>query len=217
MSESEVTETEVETTTEETSDEVETEEQTGPQRDPMLAAGDTPEFKWYIMKTLSNFEHKVCKALRERIINHKMTESFSDIMVPEETVTTHANGKKRTIKKKIFPGYVLVKMIMNDSTWHLVQDTDKVTGFVGGTKNKPAPISEEEAAYMTQQVQEGFKSKGTMNFVEGDSVKVLEGPFKTFVGVIESVSDKGKLKVQISIFGRQTPVELDFTQVEKAN
>lgn len=186
--------------------------------DVQLAKGDTPEFKWYIAKAQTGQENKVTKSLKERIVNHKMTEFFSDILVPEETVVTTANGKKKTIKKKFFPGYVLIKMIMNDKTWHLVKSTDKITGFIGGTLDKPAPISNEEAAFMTSQMEEGFKKPRTsVNFVEGESVKVIEGPFANFVGTIESVNEKGKVKVNVSIFGRPTPVELDFTQVEKVS
>ena len=183
-----------------------------------LAKGDTPDFKWYIAKAQTGQENKVTKSLKERIVNYKMTDLFSEILVPEETVVTTANGKKKTIKKKFFPGYVLIKMIMNDKTWHLVKSTDKITGFVGGTLDKPAPITNEEAAYMTSQMEDGFKKPRTsVNFSEGESVKVIEGPFANFVGTIEAVSDKGKIKVNVSIFGRPTPVELDFTQVEKVN
>jgi transcriptional antiterminator NusG len=183
-----------------------------------LAKGDTPDFKWYIAKAQTGQENKVTKSLKERIVNYKMTDLFSEILVPEETVVTTANGKKKTIKKKFFPGYVLIKMIMNDKTWHLVKSTDKITGFVGGTLDKPAPITNEEAAYMTSQMEDGFKKPRTsINFSEGESVKVIEGPFANFVGTIEAVSDKGKIKVNVSIFGRPTPVELDFTQVEKVS
>jgi transcriptional antiterminator NusG len=122
------------------------------------------------------------------------------------------------MKKKFFPGYVLIKMIMNDKTWHLVKDTDKITGFIGGTKEKPMPISDEEAATLTNSMTEGFKrSRSVANFSEGDSVKVIEGPFASFVGVVEAISEKGKVKVNVSIFGRPTPVELEFGQVEKVN
>ena len=183
-----------------------------------LAKGDTPDFKWYIAKAQTGQENKVTKSLKERIVNYKMTDLFSEVLVPEETVVTTANGKKKTIKKKFFPGYVLIKMIMNDKTWHLVKSTDKITGFVGGTLDKPAPITNEEAAYMTSQMEDGFKKPRTsINSTEGESVKVIEGPFANFVGTIEAVSDKGKIKVNVSIFGRPTPVELDFTQVEKVS
>ncbi len=182
----------------------------------VLALGDTPDFKWYIVHVLSGFENRVLKTLKERIVNHSMTEYFAEILVPEESVVANVNGKKRTMKKKFFPGYVLVKMIMNDKTWHLVKDTDKITGFIGGTKDKPMPISDEEALSMTASLAEGFKrTRSVANFSEGDSVKVIEGPFASFVGVVENISDKGKVKVQVSIFGRPTPVELEFSQVEK--
>lgn len=182
----------------------------------VLAAGDTPDFKWYIVHVLSGFENRVLKTLKERIVNHGMTEYFAEIMVPEESVVANVNGKKRTMKKKFFPGYVLIKMVMTEKTWHLVKDTDKITGFIGGTKDKPMPISDEEAASMTASLAEGYKrTRSVANFSEGDSVKVIEGPFASFVGVVENISDKGKVKVQVSIFGRPTPVELEFSQVEK--
>ena len=182
----------------------------------VLAVGDTPDFKWYIVHVLSGFENRVLKTLKERIVNHNMTEYFAEIMVPEESVVANVNGKKRTMKKKFFPGYVLIKMIMSEKTWHLVKDTDKITGFIGGTKDKPMPISDEEALAMTASLAEGFKrTRSVANFSEGDSVKVIEGPFTSFVGVVENISDKGKVKVQVSIFGRPTPVELEFSQVEK--
>lgn len=182
----------------------------------VLAIGDSPDFKWYIVHVLSGFENRVLKTLKERIVNHNMTEYFAEIMVPEESVVANVNGKKRTMKKKFFPGYVLIKMIMTEKTWHLVKDTDKITGFIGGTKDKPMPISDEEAASMTASLAEGFKrTRSVANFSEGDSVKVIEGPFASFVGVVENISDKGKVKVQVSIFGRPTPVELEFSQVEK--
>lgn len=183
-----------------------------------FAKGDTPDFKWYIVKTKTGQENKVVKALKERIVSQKLTEFFADIMTPEDTVTSNVNGKKRTIKKKVFPGYVLIKMIMNDGTWHLVKGIDKISGFVGGTSDKPAPISESEAAFMTNQNTKGFKRvKSSIDFSEGETVKVVEGPFSSFVGVVESVGEKGKLRVSVSIFGRPTPVELEFSQVEKVS
>jgi transcriptional antiterminator NusG len=122
------------------------------------------------------------------------------------------------MKKNFFPGSFIIKMVMNDKTWHLVKDTDKITGFIGGTKDKPMPISDEEAASLTNSMADGFKrTRSVANFSEGDSVKVIEGPFASFVGVVEAISEKGKVKVQVSIFGRPTPVELEFSQVEKVN
>lgn len=189
-----------------------------PNKDRDLADGTDPQFKWYIAKAMTGMENKVQKTLKERIMNHKLATYFADIMVPEETVVTNANGKKRKIKKKYFPGYVLIKMIMNEKTWHLVKNTDKITGFVGGTLQEPAPITDEEAAYMLGQMEEGFKKPRTsVNFAEGEVVKVIEGPFASFVGTVEAVNEKGKLRVSVSIFGRPTPVELDFTQVEKTS
>lgn len=187
------------------------------EEDNGLAKGDSPDFKWYVAHVLSGFEGRVSKTLKERILNHNMSEYFSDILIPEETVVSNVNGKKRNIKKKFFPGYVLIKMIMNDNTWHIVKNTDKITGFIGGTPNSPQPISDEEAAAMLGQVQEGFKKpRSATSFSAGDSVKVVEGPFASFVGTVEAVNANGKLKVNVSIFGRPTPVELDDTQVEKA-
>jgi transcriptional antiterminator NusG len=222
--ESSVEETKVEGTTEEKSEEVKaTAEVTenaevDPHADPDLADGSAEGFKWFIAKTLTGQENKISKSLRERVINHKKTEYFSKILVPEETVVTNANGKKRTIKKKFFPGYVLIRMIMNNDTWHLVKDTDKITGFVGGTPTSPQSITDDEAAYMLGQADgPAKKSRSSVNFEEGETVKVIEGPFASFVGTIEAVSDKGKVKVNVSIFGRPTPVELDFSQVEKVS
>jgi transcriptional antiterminator NusG len=184
----------------------------------VLAKGDAPGFKWYIAKAQTGQENKVVKTLKENIMNYKMTEFFSEILVPEESVISMVNGKKKTIKKKFFPGYVLIKMIMNDKTWHLVKNTDKVTGFIGGSSTNPSPIAEEEALRMTAQVEEGFKRpRASISISEGESVKVIEGPFTNFVGTVEAVNEKGKIKVSVSIFGRPTPVELDFTQVEKVS
>tara|TARA_B100000886_G_C20369962_1_gene469057 strand:+ start:135 stop:782 length:648 start_codon:yes stop_codon:yes gene_type:complete len=183
-----------------------------------LSSGTGEDFKWYIAKTATGQENKVSHSLKESIVNHKLTDFFSRILVPEETVVTNSGGKKRTLKKKFFPGYILIKMIMNDRTWHLVKSTDKITGFVGGTVSKPAPISNAEAESMLGQVETGFKRpKSSISFSEGDSVKVIEGPFATFIGTVEAVSDKGKVKVNVSIFGRPTPVELEFNQVEKVD
>lgn len=194
-----------------------TEEETSGEPDNGLAKGDGPDFKWYIVSALSQYEGRVSKTLKERILNLKMTEFFADIVVPEEMVTTNVNGKRRNIKKKFFPGYVLIRMILNKDTWHLVKNTDKITGFVGGTSDNPLPISDEEAAGMMGTSKDsGKKSRSTATYSTGDSVKVVEGPFASFVGTVESVNANGKLKVNVSIFGRPTPVELDDSQVEKA-
>ena len=197
--------------------EANSEAETVEENDNGLAKGDSPDFKWYIAHVLSGFENRVTKTLKERILNHNMAEQFAEIIVPEENVLTSVNGKKRNIKKKFFPGYVMIKMIMSEKAWHLVKDTDKITGFIGGEVGKPVPITDEEAAFMLGQVQDGVKkSRSTTSFSSGDSVKVIEGPFASFVGTVEAVNANGKLKVNVSIFGRPTPVELDDTQVEKA-
>ena len=183
-----------------------------------LAVGDTPDFKWYILKVTSGQENKIVSALKDKIFFHGLQGCFSDILVPEETLTSNLGGKKKTIKRKFFPGYVIVKMIMNQETWHLVHKINKVSGFLGGTKENPLPISEEEAALMTSQIKDGFKkAKSSVSLTEGESVKVIEGPFASFVGTVESISEKGKVKVNVSIFGRPTPVELEFSQIEKVS
>ncbi len=186
--------------------------------DPALASGEGPEFKWYIAKTMTGQENKVSRSLREKIIQLEKATLFSRILVPEETVVSNAGGKKRNIRKKFFPGYILIKMVMNDDTWHLVNSVGKIAGFVGGTPTRPQPISEEEAAYMTNQLGEGaVRSRTSAHFSEGEQVKVVEGPFASFVGTVEAVNEKGRLKVNVLIFGRPTPVELDFAQVEKVS
>ncbi|GAB4009708.1 MAG: transcription termination/antitermination protein NusG [Bdellovibrio sp.] len=184
-----------------------------------LADGKDPSFKWYIVRTLTGQENKVAKSLKERIVNLKKTEFFSDIKVPDETVESFASGKKKSIKKKFFPGYVFVKMVMNDDTWHVVKNTDKITGFVGGTPTKPAPLTDAEAQAMFEQAGDtGLKRTRTVvSFAEGETVKVIEGPFASFIGTVEAVNEKGKVKVNVSIFGRPTPVELDFSQIERVS
>lgn len=198
------------------------EEETSPKKSPLsegLSEGNDDDFKWYVAHALTGHENKVARTLKQNIFNKKLVSEFAEILIPEETVVSNVNGKKRSIKKKFFPGYILLKMKMSDASWHLVKNTDKITGFLGGNKKKPTPISDAEAAEMLGTGAEGgFErpKRTACNFSEGDSVKVTEGPFATFVGTIEAVSEKGKLKVNVSIFGRPTPVELDFTQVEKA-
>jgi transcriptional antiterminator NusG len=197
-------------------DEVEVVENSAESTEAGDAEAKDPRFKWYVIKAMTGMENKVLKLLKERVVNLKMSEYVGDIIVPEEEVQTMVNGKKRRIKKKFFPGYVLINMIMNDNTWHLVQGTDKVTGFVGGTKDKPAAISDEEAAYMLGQAKDGpQKTRTTIDVSQGDSVRVIEGPFKTFIGTVEAVNERGKIRVNVSIFGRATPVDLDFSQIEK--
>lgn len=174
--------------------------------------------QWYVVHAYSGFEKSVMRALKERIERAGMQDQFGEILVPVEEVVEMRGGQKRTSERKFFPGYVLVQMEMNDATWHLVKSTAKVTGFVGGTANKPAPISEREVNAIMQQMQEGVeKPKPKITFEAGEVVRVTDGPFTDFNGTVEEVNyDKSKLRVSVTIFGRPTPVELDFSQVEKA-
>ncbi|MCP5278177.1 MAG: transcription termination/antitermination protein NusG [Thiobacillus sp.] len=174
--------------------------------------------QWYVVHAYSGFEKSVMRALNERIERAGMQESFGQILVPVEEVVEMKGGQKKTTERKFFPGYVLVQMDMNDDSWHLVKSTPKVTGFVGGTANKPAPISEREVQAILQQMQEGVeKPKPKVTFEAGELVRVIDGPFNEFNGTVEEVNyEKSKLRVSVTIFGRATPVELDFSQVEKA-
>jgi transcriptional antiterminator NusG len=172
--------------------------------------------QWYVIHTYSGFEKRAKQNLEERIKNLSKVDLFSDILVPTETVVELVKGKRKTSQRKIFPGYILVKMELNEETWHIVKDTPKITGFAGdGTK--PIPMSEKEIEEILSQMKEGVsKAKPKVSFNVGDSVRVIDGPFVNFVGTIEEVKpDKRKLKALVSIFGRATPVELDFIQVEK--
>jgi transcriptional antiterminator NusG len=173
--------------------------------------------KWYVVHTYSGFENKAKKALEERIKLEELGELFGQIMIPMENVVEMVKGEKRTSKRKFFPGYILVEMELNDRTKHLVKNTPKVTGFLGGDPLNPSPVSEREIKQLTQQVEQGTQApKPKVQFAEGDAVRVIDGPFSNFNGTIEEVqSDKQKVRVQISIFGRATPVTLDFMQVEK--
>jgi len=172
---------------------------------------------WYVVHTYSGYEHKAKAALEERVRALGKQDLFGDILVPAEKVVELVKGRKKTSSRKFFPGYILVNMELNDETWHIVKSTPKVTGFVGGT-TQPAPISETEVREIAQQMEEGaVRPKPKVLFENGEHVKVVDGPFQDFNGVVEEVKpDKGKLRVLISIFGRATPVELDFVQVEKA-
>jgi transcriptional antiterminator NusG len=178
----------------------------------------TPPLKWYILHTFSGFENRVKQALEDVIKKNHLEELITDVILPMENVMEMSKAKgRRTSSRKLFPGYLLVRMALTDDTWHLVKETPKVTGFLG-EKNRPEPISDEEAQRVITQMEEGAKKpKPKFHFDEGDMIKVVEGPFSNFTGVVEEVNeDKGKLKVLISIFGRPTPVELDFIQVDKA-
>ncbi|MFN0317874.1 MAG: transcription termination/antitermination protein NusG [Burkholderiales bacterium] len=174
--------------------------------------------KWYVVHAYSGFEKSVSRALQDRIQRAGMQDSFGQILVPVEEVVEMRAGQKALSERKFFPGYVLVEMEMTDDTWHLVKNTAKVTGFVGGTATKPTPISEKEVQAILHQIKEGVeKPKPKVLFETGEAVRVKEGPFTDFHGNVEEVNyDKNKLRVSVSIFGRSTPVELDFSQVEKA-
>jgi transcription termination/antitermination protein NusG len=174
--------------------------------------------RWYVVHAYSGFEKSVQRALIERIARAGMQDSFGQILVPVEEVVEMKSGQKSISERKFFPGYVLVEMDMNDDSWHLVKSTPKVTGFVGGTATKPTPISEKEVNKIMQQMQEGVeKPRPKVLFEAGEMVRVKDGPFTDFNGTVEEVNyEKSRLRVAVTIFGRATPVELEFAQVEKA-
>ena len=174
--------------------------------------------RWYVVHAFSGFEKQVQRSLLEHIKRAGMEDQFGEILVPTEEVVEMKGGEKRTSERKFFPGYVLVKMEMSDETWHLVKGVPKVSGFIGGSGTKPTPITEKEAAAILQQVQEGVeKPRPKFSFVAGELVRIVDGPFMDFNGSVEDVNyEKSKLRVSVSIFGRLTPVELEFSQVEKA-
>jgi len=182
-----------------------------------LSVAPTGNKRWYVVHAYSGMEKAVERNLRERIERSGMQEKFGRILVPMEEVVELKNGKKSVTERRFFPGYVLVEMEMADDTWHLVKHTSKVTGFVGGAKNRPAPISEAEVMKIVHQMQEGIeKPRPKVEWIVGELVRVKEGPFTDFNGAIEEVNyDKSKVRVSVTIFGRATPVELDFSQVEK--
>ena len=182
----------------------------------LTARKNDPRLKWYVVNAYSGFELKAMKALHERVRQFGLEEFFGDIQVPQETVVELVRGQKKTSNRKFFPGYILVQMIMNEDTWHLVKETPKISGFVGD-KTDPVPMEEDEVRRVLGQIEEGAQSpRSRVKFEEGETVKVVDGPFADFNGTVEEVKpEKGKLKVLISIFGRATPVELDFVQVEK--
>lgn len=172
------------------------------------------DFKWYIVQTQSNKENMVAKALKENIKNNNLSEMFNEVMVPEEETALMVNGKKRMIKKRLFPGYVLVEMNAEDKAISAVKNTKGVLSFVGGTAHRPAAITKEEADEMLRRKESGFKTKTTVLFEKGDKVKVIEGAFASFLGEVDSVNGN-KVVVSVSIFGRPTPLELSHTQIEK--
>jgi transcriptional antiterminator NusG len=172
--------------------------------------------KWYIVHVYSGFENKVKAALEERIASSPHAAKFGEVLVPTEEVVELVKGKRRTSSRKFYPGYILVKMELSDETWHIVNDTAKVTGFLGGRKT-PTPITDEEADRILNRMEAGkLKPQPKYFFEEGDEIRVIDGPFTNFNGTVEEVNpEKGKIKVLVSIFGRSTPVELDFVQVSK--
>ncbi|TXG95998.1 MAG: transcription termination/antitermination protein NusG [Nevskiaceae bacterium] len=174
--------------------------------------------RWYVVHAYSQYENNVMKALKERIVRAGLQEKFGDILVPTEEVVEIKDGVKRMTERKFFPGYVLVQMEMAEDTWHLVKSTPKVLGFIGGTQEKPAPITDKEAEKILNRVTESVeKPRPKTLFEPGESVRVKEGPFADFNGVVEEVNyEKNRLRVAVLIFGRSTPVELEFSQVEKA-
>lgn len=172
--------------------------------------------RWYIIHAHSGFEKKVAQSIKEQFVQHNITDKLEEVVVPTEEVVELRRGKKVAAERKFFPGYVLVKMELNDLTWHLVKNTQKVTGFLGGS-GKPQPIPQKEVERIFSQIKEGIeKPRTTVAYEIGETVKVIDGPFDSFVGVVEDVEeDKARIKVSVSIFGRATPVELEFSQVEK--
>ncbi len=173
--------------------------------------------RWYVVHAYSGYEKQVMRSLTERVTRFGMEESFGEILVPTEEVVEIKNGQKRKSERKFFPGYVLVQMEMNEDSWHLIRDTPRVMGFIGGTADKPAPITEKEADAILQRIHEGAEAPRPKTLFEpGEMVRVVDGPFADFNGVVETVNyEKSRLHVAVMIFGRSTPVELEFIQVEK--
>jgi len=174
--------------------------------------------KWYIVNVQTGCENTAKSAIEERVRSHKMENMFGEILIPAESVVQLVKGQKQTKSRKFFPGYIFVNMSLNDDTWHLVRHSSKVTGFVGGQKTRPPEVPEAEVLRVTQQMAIGAeKPRSKIKFNQGENVTVVDGPFSNFNGTIEDINEeKGKVKVLVSIFGRPTPVELDFVQVEKA-
>lgn len=183
----------------------------------MEAANIMTNAKWYIINAQSGFEKKVAETIRERADKKGLGNLIEEIFVPTESLTEVKKGKKVQTERKFFPGYVMVKMTMNDESWQIIKNTPKVSGFLGGAGSKPQPITQREVESIFKQIQEGTKDpKAKVSFSIGESVKITEGPFESFVGTVDEVDEiNNKLKVGVSIFGRSTPVEIDFTKVEK--
>ena len=182
-----------------------------------VASSQHPDLRWYIVHAYSGMEKAVERNIAERVVRSGMTAKFGRVLVPTEEVVEMKNGQRKTTERRLFPGYVFVEMVMDDETWHLVKHTSKVTGFVGGAKNRPAPISEDEVQKIVSQMQEGTdKPRHKIEFMVGEMVRVKEGPFTDFNGSVEEVNyEKNRVRVSVMIFGRSTPVELEFSQVEK--
>mgnify|MGYP001282414340 CR=1 FL=1 len=173
------------------------------------------EKNWYVVHTYSGFEEKVKLSIEEKVDKQNFGERISRILIPTERVIELRGGKKKESDKKFYPGYILIEMELDDETWHLIRSTPRVTGFVGGAK--PIALSEEEVAVIIQQIEKGPVSQVKTQFQKGESIRIIDGPFANFIGSVEDVDlDHGRLNVMVSIFGRQTPVELNFLQVEKA-
>ncbi len=174
--------------------------------------------RWYVVHAYSGYEHQVKRALQDRVARSGLEDQFGQILVPTEEVVEMRDGQKRKSERKFFPGYVLVQMDMNEATWHLVKGTARVMGFIGGTPDKPAPISDREAESILDRMREGVdKPRPKVLYEPGEVVRVTDGPFNDFNGVVEEVNyEKSRLRVAVLIFGRSTPVELEFSQVEKA-
>lgn len=189
----------------------------GAQEAPFSAEHPNKKLKWYVVQTYSSYENRAQGSLKERIRLNGLDEYFGEVLVPAESIMELVGGNKRRSKRKFFPSYMLVQMELNDETWHLVKSTPKVIGFVGTDQRKPMPLRPREVERLIQQVEEGtVAQEPQVQFEEGETVRVTEGPFATFNGSIEEVKEeKRKLRVLVSIFGRSTPVELDFNQVEK--
>lgn len=177
------------------------------------------KFNWYVVQAYSGNELKVSELLKEHIRRHNMEDFFGEILVPTEAVVEMKAGQKKKSERKFFPGYILIQMIMNDKSWYLVRNTPKVLGFIGGSADRPSPIAQKEVDEILNQLQVSTeKPKHRVLFEPGEVVRVIEGPFADFNGTVEEVDyDKNRLKVSVMIFGRSTPVELDFSQVEKIN
>jgi len=174
------------------------------------------KMKWYFVHTYSDYEQKARAALIENIKNEHLDDSFGDILIPTENVVETVKNQKRTTSRKFFPSYLLIQMVLNETTWHCVKNTPKITGFVGNATNPP-PVPQKEIDRLKRQIEDGVaKPKPKVSFEEGENVRVMAGPFANFTGVVEEVKpEKGRVVVLVSIFGRSTPIELDFSQVEK--